>query len=64
MWVNQMQEAFVRSAVAVAQTPSQVAGRYVDRVIRVADKQRPKPPKESVKLSFRTAQKLKAQGVI
>jgi hypothetical protein len=36
----------------------------VTRIARVADRIKPRPLKERVSLSFRTAQKLKNEGVI
>lgn len=58
MWLNQMQEAFVKAAVKQGQ------GKLVTKVAKAAERIKPQDPKASVKLSFRTAQKLKNEGVI
>lgn len=58
MWLNQMQEALVAAAV------NQKTGKLVTKVAKAADKLTPREPRPSVKLSFRTANKLKHTGVI
>ena len=62
MSLNQIQAAFINAAVAKVDTKG--GGRWVDRVVRVADKQTIRGDKPQIKLSFRTAQKLKQEGVI
>lgn len=59
---NQMQSAFIKAAEARLGT--QGGGKWVDRVVRVADRVKVRDPRETIHLSFRTAQKLKADGVI
>ena len=58
MWLNQMQEALVAAAV------NQKTGKLVTKVAKAADKLVLREPRDNVKLSFRTASKLKNQGVI
>lgn len=58
MWLNQMQEALVKAAVA------QGKGELVTKVAKAADRIKIYAPKDNIKLSYRTAQKLKSGGVI
>jgi hypothetical protein len=58
MWVNQMQAALAESAIKANDK------RWVKKVVKAADKQKLEDPKPRHKLSFRTAMKLKAAGVI
>lgn len=57
MWLTPMQAAFIKAAPTA---PSKLAAR----VVRVAERIQVRDPKNNVKLSFRTAQKLKSEGVI
>lgn len=63
MSLNHMQQAFINAAVVRAGNKDG-GGKWVDRVIRVGNKQVIREDKPSIKLSFRTAQKLKQEGVI
>lgn len=56
--LNQMQQAFFKAAAEDA-TKS-----VVKRIAKVADRINLREPKDHIKLSFRTAQKLKNEGVI
>lgn len=58
MWLNQMQEALVKAAVAKG------TGKVVNKVAKAADRIKVEDPKSNIKLSFKTAQKLKQQGVL
>lgn len=58
MSANKMQEAFMAAAVA---GPSRL---WVNKVVRVADKQPVRPLRDTVKLSYRTAGALRSAGVI
>jgi hypothetical protein len=58
MWVNTMQQAFAKAALAADNR------RWVNKVVKAADKQKLTDPKPSHKLSFRTYQKLKAAEVV
>lgn len=59
MWVNQLQQALMTATVRCHDKP------WVGKMLRVADKQRPKAdPKPHANLSFHTARKLKQEGVI
>lgn len=58
MWVNTMQTAFAAAAIKANNR------RWVNKVVKAADKQKLEDPKPRHKLSYRTAMKLKAVGVI
>lgn len=59
MWANQLQLAFAKAAGETSEK------RWQRKVLKAADKQRiPLDVKPSIKLSYRTAQKLKAVGVL
>lgn len=58
MWVTPMQAAFIKAA------HNKAPDKAVARVVRVAQRIQVRDPKDNVKLSFRTAQKLKSEGVI
>lgn len=58
MWLNQMQEALVAAAV------NRGEGKLVGKVAKAADRIKGEPPKANIKLSFKTAQKLKQVGVL
>lgn len=58
MWLNQMQEAMVTAAVRKGK------GKLVTKIAKVADHIKARDPKPNIHLSFRTAQKLKSEGVL
>jgi hypothetical protein len=58
-----MQAAFINAAV-VKKVAMPSDAKAVGQVVRVADKLRTRAPRENVQLSFRTAQKLKADGTL
>lgn len=58
MSLNAMQEAFVNAALKTTNK------RAFNRVAKVAERIKVREPKDHIRLSYRTAQKLKAQGVI
>lgn len=58
MWLNQMQEAMVTAAVRRGK------GKLVTKIAKAADHIKAHDPKASIKLSYRTAQKLKSEGVL
>lgn len=56
--LNTMQEAFINAALAAEDNKTR------RRVVRVAERIKVREPKDNIKLSYKTAQKLKAQGVL
>ena len=58
MWLNQMQEALVNAAVR------QGKGKLFTKIAKAADHIKARDPRPDIKLSYRTAQKLKSEGVI
>lgn len=58
MWLSQMQLALATAAVNAK------AGKLVNKVAKAADHIKCETPKSNIKLSFKTAQKLKQVGVI
>lgn len=58
MSLNQMQEAFINAALSTTNK------KAFTRVAKVAERIKVREPRDNIKLSYRTAQKLKAAGVI
>lgn len=56
-----MQQAFLD---AVLSGPAGRRHRTRDRIVRVLDRNKPAPIKESINLSFRTAKRLRDEGVL
>ena len=64
MSANRMQEAFVAAVMAVNNSGSTKALGTALRVYRVADKVTIRPMRDERKLSFRTFNKLKDEGIV
>lgn len=62
MWLNQMQEAFVNGAVR--KNATNTGHKAIGVIVHAADRIKPRDPKDNMQLSYRTAQKLKNEGVI